>query len=385
MIKTIKKFLYTLAVAVTLFSVAVVSACATVEEHSHAYPSNWKLDEDEHWHSCIECGYEARAEHSYYNGVCRICGYKNEYALNLAYEGVYEGETLVSYAVSGVGECKDNSVKIPKNYNSLPVTAINAEAFKGVTTLFSISVPSSVEVIGDYAFQSCSSLETITLPNGVRTIGKSTFASCTSLKSITLPDSVISLGASAFSNCSKLVNLGISGGLTLLDATVFMGCTALESVKIPDGVERVSSLAFQNCSNLKTVEFGAGVKDIDGQAFANCAKLQTLTVSSGNAFYRSKNDCVVEKATEKLVLVANLPSVTVPSGVVTIGGFAFFNCTAVEEIRLPASLERVEPSAFARCAGLARVSFAAGAEKWNTIEFGNGNDFLTGAQKIFNA
>lgn len=385
MINFLKKSISVFLVAVAVFSAAAVSACATSKEHEHAFPSSWQYDEEEHWHSCIECGYEARAEHSFYNCVCRICGYKTKYALNLAYEGVYEGERLVSYAVSGIGECKETKVVIPSKYNSLPVTAINSEAFKGITTLFSVSIPSTVEVIGDYAFQSCASLEALTLSDGVRTIGKSAFSSCLNLKSVALPDSVTSLGASAFSNCSKLVNLGISGGLSVLESTTFMGCTSLESVKIPDSVERISALAFQNCSNLKTVEFGSKVKNIDDQAFQSCAKLQTLSVSKDNPYYFSANNCIVETSAKKLVLAANLTSVTVPSGVVSIATFAFSVCTAVEEIYIPASLERVEASAFTRCANLVRVRFGGSAAEWGNIYFGSGNDRLTGARITFNA
>lgn len=385
MIKLYKKTVCAMLIAALFLSVAALSACTTPKQHEHVYPSAWERDESEHWHSCIECKSEARGAHLFYDGVCRICNYKSEYALNLAYEGVYAENTLVSYTVSGMGECKDNDIRIPDSYNSLPVTAIKAEAFKGVTTLFSVNIPASVDKIGDYAFQSCANLKALTIAEGVREIGKSAFSSCVKLESVTLPNSVVSLGVSAFSNCSNLVNLGISGGVRVLEGGVFTGCTSLERVSIPDGVESVSALAFQNCTNLKSVEIGSGAERIDAQAFINCEKLQTLRVSQSNASYASANECIFEKTTNKLVLSANLASVRVPSGVSSIDGGAFLNCAAVEEIYIPASLERVDSSAFSRCAKLERVYFGGSAAQWGEIVFNLGNDYLTGANITFNA
>lgn len=347
---------------IAVISIFALSSCGSSELHEHVFGSKWHFDDSSHYRVCLECKEEVGSGHTFYGNACRICGFKPEYSVSLAYEGVYEGDELVSYTVSGIGSCSDKDIIIPETYLGFPVTAI-----------------------GDYAFQSCTFIENLTISRGVRVIGKSAFVSCVNLKSVTLPESVQSLGSNAFASCSKLVDLSISGGISVLPSGVFMGCMSLESVVVPDGVERVSALAFQNCTNLKSVEFGSDVKNIDDQAFQNCLNLQTLAVSEDNPFYKSGNNCIVEISAGKLCLVANLSSLTVPSGVTVIGGFSFFMCTDVEEVFLPASLTTVEPSAFARCTNLKRVRFGGTAAEWNKIVFGNGNDNLTSAEKIFDA
>lgn len=51
----------------------------------------------------------------------------------------------------------------------------------------------------------------------------------------------------------------------------------------------------------------------------------------------------------------NLVSVTIPEGVVTIGGDAFYGCTSLEKVTIPNSVKIIDPYAFAECTSLASV------------------------------
>ena len=174
---------------------------------------------------------------------------------------LYEDGTLT---ISGTGAMKnydyyDNPSPVCNNSNVKKVvmedgvTSIGSSAFRGCTSLTSITIPNSVTSIGNAVFSYCSSLTSITIPDSVTSIGSSAFRGCTSLTSITIPDSVTSIGNAAFSNCWDLTSITIPDSVTTIGDSAFSGCSSLTSITIPDGVTSIGNRAFYNCTNLTTI------------------------------------------------------------------------------------------------------------------------------------
>ena len=130
---------------------------------------------------------------------------------------------------------------------------IHRSAFKGCTSLESITIPNLVTEIGSEAFADCSSLKSITIPNLVTSIEDCAFKGCTSLKSIIIPDSVTSIGEGAFRDCTSLKCITIPDSVTIIADGAFEGCTCLESITIPRSVTLIGDGPFDRCSSLKTV------------------------------------------------------------------------------------------------------------------------------------
>ena len=61
--------------------------------------------------------------------------------------------------------------------------------------------------IGQHAFRGCSSITSVTIPNSVTSIGTSAFKWCSGLKIVTIPNSVTSIDKEAFFNCENLVKV----------------------------------------------------------------------------------------------------------------------------------------------------------------------------------
>ena len=124
-------------------------------------------------------------------------------------------------------------------------TRIADSALNNMTSLVSVTMPSSVTSIGDYAFGGCTGLTSLTIPEGVTRIAQWTFAGCTSLVSVTVPNGVTSIGDYAFNGCTGLTSVTIPNSLISIGPASFSGCSNLASISLPQGVTNIGYWAFE--------------------------------------------------------------------------------------------------------------------------------------------
>lgn len=92
------------------------------------------------------------------------------------------------------------------DYNSNPLTTtktlkINNEEIRDLV------IPDDVTYIGDYAFRGCTSITSVTMGENVARIGTSAFYGCKNCASITIGENVTSIGSWAFYGCSAMTSL----------------------------------------------------------------------------------------------------------------------------------------------------------------------------------
>ena len=172
------------------------------------------------------------------------------------------GEDGAHYVVSGVSgnkrslsSCEIMSYYPKEDGELLPVTEIGDGAFKGCTSLFTLTLPQSIEIIGANAFAYCP-LGNFALPQGVTTIGRGAFANCSALEKIVIPQSVTSIQPLAFAFCLNLESVVIEGEITDLPYRAFYNSydmiggnvytsTSLVSVTLPATLEKIHNSALE--------------------------------------------------------------------------------------------------------------------------------------------
>ncbi len=250
------------------------------------------------------------------------------------------GYSLVAY--NGT----EANVIIPAEYNGKPVIGIEQYAFFRCYSIKSVSVPNSVKKIAHHAFVSCTNLESMSLPF----IGGGTGNTDLFLGYI--------FGAEEHTNQSTelpsaLKNITINEGAMSIGNAAFYNCTGLESITIPNSVTSIGDSAFYGCTGLESITIPNSVTSIGNDAFVYCSDLENITVEAGNTTYKSDGNCLIEIATNTLVL--GCKNSVIPNYVKSIGNSAFYGCTGLTSITIPSSVESIGSLAFSNCVRLFEV------------------------------
>lgn len=153
---------------------------------------------------------------------------------------------------------------------------IGNSAFRN-SGMTSITLPASVEKVGDYAF-AWMPIEDIDLSH-VRSVGKG-LLSGTKVKSVQLADGMEAVPEEMFSNCWELTSVVIPNSVKSIGNKAFEECNNLTTVSIPGSVETIGDEVFYSCDALTTVAMAEGLKKIGANVFIECLNLQNLTLPS---------------------------------------------------------------------------------------------------------
>ena len=260
------------------------------------------------------------------------------------------------------------------------ITKIAPSAFSDRSALQSITIPASVNEIGEDAFYSCSNLDTFLMPGvttiglyafyssglysisipSATTIGYGAFSECTNLTTVSLPNAT-TIGYNAFWGCANLTTISLPNATTVGE-NAFYSCTNLTTISLPNATT-VGDDAFRSCISLTTVEM-PNVTTIERGTFRECLNLTTIslpnatTVEDGAFGLSGLTTISLPNVTtigeEAFATCTELTTVKIPN-VTTIGEYAFEGCIELTTISLP-SVTTIGGFAFAHCKNLATVS-----------------------------
>lgn len=144
-----------------------------------------------------------------------------------------------------------------------------------------VTIPNTINTIGNYAFCRCRTIQQIDIPDSVTMIRKGAFASST-LQRINIPDTVTSIEEYVFGFCESLQQITIPKSVTKIGNDAFYWCKSIQQIHIPDSVTMIGDGAFYQCESLQQIDIPDSVMIIGRCVFWGCDSLLQISIPKGS-------------------------------------------------------------------------------------------------------
>ncbi len=292
-----------------------------------------------------------------------------------------------------------SNIRIPAEIEGSPVTAIAGGAFENAEQLHVLVIPDTVLSIGTGILRGCGSivaLQTPLLGNSAASdqylgylFGSASYEENSrdvpvSLKYLKLTGSAPSLAKFALYDCNDLVAIQLPETMLSLEPYSLFRCERLQFINTSH-LQTVSERAMMQCKALTSLEFGSALTQIGLGALEGCSSLECLTLPfiGGSAtenrylaylFGAAVPDFSAGYYPQSLIEVrllstcvslgnyafyecSRLVYLTLEEGITSIGVRAFDGCERLRSLILPNTLQSIGENAFFDCKRLKTVSF----------------------------
>ena len=266
------------------------------------------------------------------------------------------------------------------------VFSICPQAFDGCSAK-SVTLPDSLDAIGDEAFRGCTNLISMIIPPNLRVVGRKAFAGCCNLKSVVfLGDKRPMIDDDAFPPNIKLEfrnsmpqilcdtiqhschqqmggfvvrQLGTASQETIAKQVEIcsldehcadLGLTVLTIPDVIDGykVTHIAPLAFAGNQDIVAVEISSNVCQIGRRAFYGCSNL--VSVSMANCAFHP-----MSIHSEAFCRCVRLATLSFPVGLKMLDVGAFAECSSLENVKVPDSCDIMVEDVFFGCQSLRSI------------------------------
>lgn len=151
--------------------------------------------------------------------------------------------------------------------------------------------------------------------------------------------------------------------VTAIGDKAFYQCYYLTDVTLPESITYIGDFAFEDCTDMETLTIPSSVTNIGCNPFLGTTV--QLRVAEGNPVFEQQGAFLLDRVEKRLICYQGQPEgadadpLTVPTGILEIGDYAFSRADAVQ-VALPAGVQKIGKYAFQRCLQLQEVTLPAG-------------------------
>ncbi len=277
--------------------------------------------------------------------------------------------TAFPFAITSFAETE---IHTSKNWKYCILNDNTVEIKKYTASSTDLVIPSeidgmSVSRIGDLAFNG-SAFVSVTIPQSVELIGERAFSYCAFLEEFIVDAN----------NENYISQNGILFNKEKSELLYYPAAKTETSYSVPANVKKICDCAFTECASITSITIGKNVSSIGDFVFNGCTSLKGIKVSKDNACYCSVDGVLFDKNQTVLIKYPSKNTTAhycIPNCVKRIEKYAFQNCPYLKEIDIPENVTVIggydnqgwEYPAFESCANLKSVWFNGTKKEWNSI------------------
>ena len=278
------------------------------------------------------------------------------------------------------------------------ITSCTKNIYINNSEIIDLIIPEGTIEIKDNAFNNFKSIKSVTLPSSIKMIGLDAFLGCDNIKKVNYLGDISSWCRIVFKN--NLSNPSI------YSFNIYFNNILLEEIVIPNNIKKINAFAFINNIKVKSILIPESVKFIDTNVFYGCDNVEKITTpfvgydeneafgylgyffgaNNVNNHYcqvpQSLKEVVVTNSNvihtkafcqcsfiEKVVLLkthhidkyafqncCNLKEIKLNSGLVSIDSYAFLSCSSIEELIIPDTVSSFSLGALTSLSSLRKLT-----------------------------
>ena len=192
-------------------------------------------------------------------------------------------DTIRTIGMFGFASCVNSAFSMTgkDHFDLSEVTFIGIGAFQNCKGLTEVILPTSMSYrrVENSTFDGCISLEMPSIPENINQFGQYAFSEIrTSIPTLTIPGTVQAMGDGCFSNCTALEKVILPDNIDFVPKKCFMNCTSLTEVTLGNNTNEIAEKAFEGCTSLQEMQLPESVITIDDLAFADCTSMTFISI-----------------------------------------------------------------------------------------------------------
>lgn len=210
-----------------------------------------------------------------------------------------------------------------------------------------------------FVSQGYSGQRVFSIPSDYPYVGKDALKDCPALEKLVIPGTVREVEDGAFENCVNLREVILEEGIEILGWYLFAGCENLHCITAPDSIQHITPHPFKKIPNLKAPVLNAsGTEYIyypPGLGETRVTIPHGVRIIHKDAFnnYSALEEVILPNTLERIEWTAfrgtSLKSLTLPESIQFVSSYAFSYCLRLEQVDIRCDSSAIEPRAFDCC------------------------------------